>query len=49
MNHLILLFALTLASAAGLSANEQIPPRALCSVCALKSGETTLEEVRAHS
>ena len=49
MNHLILLFALTLASAAGLSANEQIPTRALCSVCALKSGETKLEEVRAHS
>ena len=49
MNHLILLFALTLASAAALSANEQIPTRALCSVCALKSGETKLEEVRAHS
>ena len=49
MNHLILLSALTLASAAALSANEQIPTRALCSVCALKSGETKLEEVRAHS
>ena len=32
-----------------LFSDDQIPDKALCSVCALKGGETELEKVKAHS
>jgi peroxiredoxin/YHS domain-containing protein len=32
-----------------LSGEQQVPDQALCSVCALKGGETELEKVRAHT
>ena len=38
-----------LASSAMLFADAQIPDKALCSVCALKGGETEWEKVKAHS
>jgi len=38
-----------LASVATLVADDQIPEKALCSVCAVKGGETEAEKVRAHS
>ena len=44
-----LLFLIVLASSASLMAEAQIPDKALCSVCALKGGETELEKVKAHS
>jgi thiol-disulfide isomerase/thioredoxin len=49
MRYSTLLFAIVLASATTLLANEQNPNKARCSVCALKSGETELEKVKAHS
>ena len=50
MRYLNFLFAFILASSATLLAtDDQIPDKALCSVCALKGGETELEKVRAHS
>ncbi len=42
-------FLIFLACAAALMAEAQIPDKALCSVCALKAGETGLEKVKAHS
>ena len=45
----IFLFLIVLASSATLIAETPIPDKALCSVCALKGGETELEKVKAHS
>ena len=44
-----LLFLIALAVPAAPSAEGRIPDKALCSVCALKGGETELEKVRARS
>ncbi len=44
-----ILFLIVLASSASLVAEISIPEKALCSVCALKGGETELEKVKAHS
>jgi len=44
-----LLSILALACSASMSVGDQIPDKALCSVCALKGGETELEKVKAHS
>ena len=49
MRYLALSFLIFFSSAALLSAEVQIPEKALCIVCALKGGETELEKVRAHS
>jgi thiol-disulfide isomerase/thioredoxin len=49
MRYLNFLFVFVLASSATLLADDQIPAKALCSVCALKGGETESEKVRAHS
>ena len=49
MRYLTSLFTLILMSTAALAANAKMPANALCSVCALKGGETELEKVRAHS
>ena len=49
MRFFVFLSAVVLACSATLSADDQIPERALCSVCALKGGETEVEKVRAHS
>ena len=43
------LSVIILASSATLLADDQIPDKALCAVCALKGGETELEKVKAHS
>jgi peroxiredoxin/YHS domain-containing protein len=48
MRHCISL-VVVLASVATLVADDQIPEKALCSVCAVKGGETEAEKVRAHS
>ena len=42
-------FLIVLASSVSLAAEAQIPDKALCSVCALKAGETELEKVKGHS
>ena len=44
-----LLAAALMVSAAALAAETRRPHKALCLVCALRGGETELEEVRAHS
>lgn len=44
-----ILILLALAIPAALWADAQIPDKALCSVCALKGGETEPEKVKAHS
>ena len=49
MRYRTFLLLIVLASPAALTAETQIPDRALCSVCTLKSGETELEKVKAHS
>jgi thiol-disulfide isomerase/thioredoxin len=49
MRLIVFLSAIALACSATLSAADQIPERALCSVCALKGGETEWEKVKAHS
>ena len=49
MRYRTFLFLIVLASPAALIAEARIPNRALCSVCALKGGETELEKVKAHS
>ena len=49
MRYCNFLLLVVLASSAGLTAEVQIPDKALCSVCALKGGETELEKVKAHS
>ena len=49
MRYCNFLFLIVLASSATLIAEAQIPAKALCSVCALKGGETELEKVKAHS
>ena len=49
MRYYNFLFLIVLASSATLIAEAQIPAKALCSVCALKGGETELEKVKAHS
>ena len=49
MRYCNFLFLIVLASSATLIAETQIPDKALCSVCALKGGETELEKVKAHS
>lgn len=49
MRYLSFLLAILLASSTMLLANEQMPDKALCSVCALKGGETEAEKVKAHS
>ena len=49
MRYCTFLFLIVLANSAALIAETQIPAKALCSVCALKGGETELEKVKAHS
>ena len=49
MRYCNFLFLIVLASSAALIAETQIPAKALCSVCALRGGETELEKVKAHS
>ena len=49
MRYCNFLFLIVLASSTALIAETQIPDKALCSVCALKGGETELEKVKAHS
>ena len=49
MRYCNFLFLIVLASPATLIAEAQIPAKALCSVCALKGGETEQEKVKAHS
>ena len=49
MRYLNILFLIVLAAAVSPAAETPIPDKALCSVCALRGGETELEEVRAHS
>ena len=49
MRYCNFLLLIVLASSAALKAETQIPAKALCSVCALKGGETDLEKVKAHS
>tara|TARA_Y100000588_G_scaffold237180_1_gene250838 strand:+ start:480 stop:1163 length:684 start_codon:yes stop_codon:yes gene_type:complete len=49
MRYIAFLFAIILTHSATLLASEQIPDKALCSVCALKDGETEWEKVKAHS
>ena len=49
MRYCNFLLLIVLASSAALIAETQIPAKALCSVCALKGGETELEKVKAHS
>ena len=49
MRYCYFLLLIVLASSAALKAETQIPAKALCSVCALKGGETELEKVKAHS
>ena len=49
MRYFALLLIIVLALPATLLAAEQIPAKALCSVCALKDGETEWEKVKAHS
>ena len=49
MRYCNFLLLIALASSAALIAETQIPNKALCSVCALKGGETELEKVKAHS
>ena len=49
MRYCNFLLLIVLASSAALKAETQIPAKALCSVCALKGGETELEKVKAHS
>ncbi len=49
MRYCNFLFLIVLASSASLVAEARIPDKALCSVCALKGGETGLEKVKAHS
>ena len=49
MQRSILLLVAFLASAATLSAADQIPDKAPCAVCALRGGETELEQIKAHS
>ena len=49
MRYCNFLFLIVLASSVTLIAETQIPDKALCSVCALKGGETELEKVKAHS
>ncbi len=43
------LFPIVLAGSAALMAEVQVPDKALCTVCALRGGETELEKVKAHS
>ncbi len=43
------LFPMVLAGSAALMAEVQVPDKALCTVCALRGGETELEKVKAHS
>ena len=49
MRYFAFLSVLVLAHSATLSGDDHIPDKALCSVCALKGGETELEKVRAYS
>ena len=49
MRYCNFLLLIVLASSATLIAETQIPAKALCSVCALKGGETEQEKVKAHS
>ena len=49
MRYCNFLLLIVVASSAALIAETQIPDKALCSVCALKGGETELEKVKAHS
>jgi thiol-disulfide isomerase/thioredoxin len=49
MRYFAFLFVIVLALSATLLADDQIPDKALCSVCALKDGETESEKVNAHS
>ena len=49
MYNLAIAFMITMAGPELLIAEAEIPEKALCIVCALKSGETELEKVRAHS
>ena len=49
MRYLAVLFVVILAGSATLLAEGKIPNMALCSVCALKGGETKKEKVMAHS
>ena len=49
MRYYNFLLLIVLTSSAALTAEIQIPDKALCSVCALKGGETELEKVKAHS
>ena len=49
MRYCNFLFLIVWANSAALTAETQIPDKALCSVCALKSGETELEKVKARS
>ena len=41
--------SMLLTCSASMSVGDQIPDKALCSVCALKGGETELEKVKAYS
>lgn len=45
----VLMFLILSSVSAPLLAESRIPDKALCSVCALKGGETELEMVKAHS
>lgn len=49
MRFFAFLFVIILVGASTLLAADQIPDKALCSVCALKGGETENEKVKAHS
>ena len=49
MRYFAFLSVLILAHSVTLSGDDHIPEKALCSVCALKGGETELEKVRAYS
>lgn len=45
----VLMFLIVWSVSTPLLAESRFPDKALCSVCALKGGETELEKVRAHS
>ena len=49
MRFRVLMFLIVWSVSAPLLAESRFPDKALCSVCALKGGETELEKVRAHS
>ena len=49
MRYFNFLLLIVLVTSSALLADSQIPDKALCSVCALKGGETEEEKVKAHS